>query len=465
MPSDAGDFRAAGHRLVDWVADYLEGLEDLPVQTDVSPGWVRGQLPPHPPADPESWDDIVADLDRIVVPATTNWQHPGFFGYFPANASGPSILGDLVSSGLGAQGMLWATSPACTELETHVLDWLLELLDLPAAFRSDGPGGGVIQDSASSATLCAILAARDRASSDAIDHARLVAYASTQAHSSVEKGIRIAGLEAMHLHLVDVDDRYAMRPDALQAAMEEDEAAGRLPFLVVATVGTTSSLAIDPVEEIAAVARDHGVWVHVDAAMAGAAAVVPALRPLVNRGLDAVDSWCFDPHKWLLTNFDCDVLYVRDRGPLLRSLSVRPEYLRNRATASGAVIDDRDWHVPLGRRFRALKLWFVIRRFGAAGLRAHIERSVASARWLAARVDADERLDRLAPADLSLVCVAHRDGDDATERLLQDLNATGRVFLTHARLAGRVTLRVAIGGTYTEHHHVTALWDLMDSLA
>jgi aromatic-L-amino-acid decarboxylase len=455
------EFRAAGHVFVDWVADYLDHVGELPVLTPIEPGWVRAQLPPHPPEHGESWDAIVADLDAIVVPGLTHWQSPNFFGYFPANASGPAILGDLVSSGLGVQGMLWATSPACTELETHVLDWVVELLGLPACFRSDGRGGGVIQDSASSANLCAVLAARDvHVAATRFD--RLRAYTSTQAHSSIEKAIRVAGLQPQQLRLIDVDDRFAMRPDALAAAVEKDVAAGLVPFIVVGTVGTTSSLAIDPIDAIADICERHHTWLHVDAAMAGAAAIAPDLRPLVNRGLERVDSWCFDPHKWLLTNFDCDVLYLADRGPLIRSLSVLPEYLRNQATESGAVIDYRDWHVPLGRRFRALKLWFVIRHYGAAGLEAHVRKGVDAARWFAETIDADARFERLAPTDLSLVCFAHRDGDDRTEALLNAINATGRAYVTHTRLGGRFAIRVAIGGTYTRRADVERLWALFD---
>jgi aromatic-L-amino-acid decarboxylase len=369
-----------------------------------------------------------------------------------------------VSAGLGVQGMLWSTSPACTELESHVLDWLVELLGLPDRFRSDGRGGGVIQDSASSATLCAILAARDRVDPN-VDRRRLCAYTSTQAHSSVEKGMRVAGFTVDQLRLIDVDDEFALRPDALLAAMTADADDGLVPFLVVATVGTTSSLAIDPVAAIADAAATHKAWVHVDAAMAGSAAVVPELRPLVNGGLDRVDSWCFDPHKWLFTNFDCDVFYVADRAPLIRSLSVLPEYLRNAASEAGAVIDYRDWHVPLGRRFRALKLWFVLRHYGAEGLRDHIAEHVALARWFADKVDHDARFERMAPADLSLVCFTHRDGDERTEQLLRAINATGRAFVTHTRLDDRYTIRVSIGQTTTERRHVEALWDLIDSLA
>jgi aromatic-L-amino-acid decarboxylase len=450
------EFRRAAHEAVDWVADYLERVESFPVLSTVEPGTVRALLPPHPPDSGESWDEILADLDRIVLPGITHWQSPNFFGYFPANASGPAVIGDLVSSGLGVQGMLWATSPACTELETHVLDWLVELLGLPDHFR----GNGVIQDSASSATLCAILAARDRVS-PTIDRTNLRAYASNQAHSSVEKGIRVAGLRADQLRLIDVDDTFALRPDALADAIAADLAADCVPFFVVATVGTTSSAAIDPVADIVDVVRRHNVWVHVDAAYAGSAAVAPSLRPLVNAGLDRVDSWCFDPHKWLLTNFDCDVLYVADRSALISSLSVLPEYLRNAASESGAVIDYRDWHVPLGRRFRALKLWFVLRHNGANGLRDHITRHVESAQWLAAQVDADDRFERLAPTDLSLVCFAHQDGDAAGERVLRAVNASGKAFLTHTRLADRYVIRVAVGATQTERRHVESLWTLL----
>ncbi|MCI0345843.1 MAG: pyridoxal-dependent decarboxylase, partial [Chloroflexi bacterium] len=386
------DLRVAGAAALEWVARYLETVEDRPVLAQVEPGWVRSQLPPHPPEEPESFDDVLADLDRIVVPGLTQWQSPNFFAYFPGNSSGPSVLGELVSAGVSVQGMLWATSPACTELESHVLDWLVELLGLPEGFRIDagGPGGGVIQHSGSDSNLCAILAARDRAGGAAA-LPRLRAYTSNQAHSSVEKGIRIAGFAADQLRMVDVDECFVMRPDALAAAITEDRAAGLVPCLVVATVGTTSSTAIDPVRAIGALANDAGAWLHVDAAMAGSAAVVPELRPLVNDGLELVDSWCFDPHKWLFTNFDCSVLYVRDRGPLLDSLSVLPDYLRNAASASGSVIDYRDWHVPLGRRFRALKLWFVIRHYGARGLARHVRGHVELAREFAARIEADHR--------------------------------------------------------------------------
>ncbi|HKA82633.1 MAG TPA: pyridoxal-dependent decarboxylase [Acidimicrobiales bacterium] len=463
----ADELRRWGHAAVDWVADYLDTVERHPVVPDVEPGAVRSWLPPSPPERPEPFDAVLADLDRVVVPGTTHWQHPGFHAYFPANTSGPAILGDIVSTGLGTQGMLWQTGPACTEVEAHLLDWMVEALGLPDRFLSTGRGGGVIQDSASSATLCALVAARERAlarSGAALD--RLVAYSSTQAHSSFEKGARIAGLGPEQIRLVEVDDAFAMRPDALARAAADDRAAGRFPFLVMATVGTTSSLAIDPVPAIAEVAVREGMWLHVDAAMAGSAAVCPELRWIYGTGgLERADSYVTDPHKWLFTTFDCSLLWVADRSALVGALSILPEYLRNRASETGAVIDYRDWHVPLGRRFRALKLWFVLRWYGLEGLRHHVREHVRLAGELAGRVSADPRLELLAPARLNLVCFRHAAGDAATEGLHRALNATGRVYLTHTRLGGHYAIRASIGAWTTEERHVDALWRLIDELA
>jgi aromatic-L-amino-acid decarboxylase len=457
------EFRRHGHEVVEWVARYLEALEGLPVQSRVAPGWVREQLPSGPPEAPEDFDAVLADLDRVVLPGLTHWQHPGFFGYFPTGASGPSMLADLVSSGLGVQGMLWSTSPACTELETHMLDWMAELLGLPERFCSHGAGGGVIQDSASSATLCALLAARFRAAGDGpLD--RLRAYASTQAHSSVEKAVRIAGLHPGQLRSIEVDDAFALRPGALAAAMVEDRAAGLVPFFVVASLGTTSSTAIDPVSAMADVVGAEGAWLHVDAAHAGSALVCPELRGIAD-GVERADSFCMNPHKWLFTNFDCDCFWVADRGALISALSVLPEYLRNEASESGQVIDYRDWQVPLGRRFRSLKLWFVLRAYGVEGLRHHVREHVAIAQSFAARVSEHPRLHLVAPHPLNLVCFRHADGDDATEALLGGLNATERVLLTHTRLADRFVIRVSIGTQATTSAHVDALWSLVEELA
>ncbi len=457
------EFRAAGHAAIDWLADFLAGIAGRPITPDVAPGDVRASLPAHAPEEGEPFEALLDDVDRLITPALTHWQHPGFYGYFPCNSSPPSVLGDLLSSGLGTQGMLWSTGPACTELETHVLDWLVDLCGLPDRFRSDGPGGGVIQDSASSATLCAILAARDKSGGAAV-LSSLRVYTSSEAHSSVEKGVRVAGFAADQLRSIATGADHAMDPDALATAIAADRESGLVPCIVVATVGTTSSGAVDPLPAIAEVAADAGVWLHVDAAWAGSAAVCPEHRDLLD-GLDRADSYCFNPHKWLLTNFDCTAFYVADRGPLLDSLSILPEYLRNAASDAGEVIDYRDWQVPLGRRFRSLKLWFVLRSYGAEGLRAHIRHHVAAASALADRIDAHPRLELAAPRSLSLVCLRHIDGDGATEALHAAVNASAEAFLTHTRLDGRYVLRVAVGGTWTTAEHVERLGDVLGLLA
>ncbi len=491
---DADEFRRQGHAIIDWIADYWTTLAQRPVTPSDPPGTVAARLPASPPEQGESFDAIVADLDTVVAPGLTHWQHPGFFGYFPANTSGPSVLGDLVSAGLGVQGMLWATGPACTEIETVMLDWLAQLLDLPARFRSTGTGGGVIQDSASSATLVATLAALHRAGggrwrTDGVDR-RYRVYTSSQGHSSIEKAARVAGLGDHGVRVIDVDpDTLAMDPTALRAAIAADLATGVVPALVVATIGTTSTTAIDPLPKIGEICREYGLWLHVDAAYAGAAAVCPELR-WSHAGLEHADSYCFDPHKWLLTGFDCDAFWVADRAELIEALTVMPEYLRNAATDSGAVVDYRDWQVPLGRRFRALKLWFVLRWYGAEGLRAHIRSGVRLAGWFADQVRADDRFEVVASHPFSLVCFRLRattpdtsgpdtsgldasgpdtSGSDACDRanaeLLARVNATGQVHLTHTRVSGRHTLRLAIGSPHTTADHVADAWRLIAQTA
>jgi aromatic-L-amino-acid/L-tryptophan decarboxylase len=366
-----------------------------------------------------------------------------------------------LSSGLSVQGMLWATSPACTELETHVLDWLVEMLDLPAAFSSSGRGGGVIQDSASSATLCALLAAREKAthflSNQRGANGELVAYTSSQAHSSVEKSAKIAGVGGDNLRLIEVDDKFAMRPGELIRQIEQDRGAGMVPFFVCATVGTTSSNAMDPLTEIGEVCRKQNLWLHVDAAMCGTAALCPEFR-WIHTGLQFADSYCFNPHKWMFTQFDCDCFYVADRASLINTLSILPEYLRNQATESGAVIDYRDWQIPLGRRFRALKLWFVIRHYGVAGLQYHIRRHVELAQQLAGWIKEDARFELAAPAPLNLVCFRHKSGDEANQTLMEKLNRSGDLYLTHTRLNQKLTLRICVGQTNTEARHVERAW-------
>jgi aromatic-L-amino-acid decarboxylase len=455
------EFRRRGREVVEWVARYMERVAELPVLSRARPGEVRAALPAKPPEQGEPFDALLADLDRVILPGITHWQSPNFFGYFPANASGPAILGDLVASGLGVQGMLWATSPACTELETHVLDWLADMLGLPERLTSRGAGGGVIQDTASSATLCALIAARERATHGAANETGvdrpLVVYATSEAHSSVEKAVGLAGIGRRNLRRVPVDDTRAMRSEALAAALEEDRAAGRVPCCVVATVGTTSSTAVDPVRAIGEICRRAGVWLHVDGALAGNAAICPEFRWL-HDGLELADSYCVNPHKWLLTNFDCDAFYVADRAALIRALTILPEYLRNRATETGAVFDYRDWQVPLGRRFRALKLWFVIRWYGVAGLQRHIRHHVGLAQAFAGWVREDPRFEVVAPVVVNLVCFRHRGGDTVNQQLLDALNASGALFLTHTRLDDRLVLRLAVGAPPTERAHVEDAW-------
>lgn len=457
------EFRKAGHAMIDWIADYWESAESYPVLSQVKPGDIRASLPAAPPANPESWDDIMVDVESLIMPGITHWQSPNFFAYFPANASPPSVLGELLSAGLGVQGMLWATSPACTELETHMLDWMIDLCGLPDRFRSTGPGGGVIQDSASSSVLVAILAARQRVAGQ-FRMDELVAYTSEHAHSSMLKGCKIAGLREEQVRLVGCDDTFAMDPAALREAMTEDLIEDRRPFFVQATAGTTSSTAFDPVDSIANVCKDFGAWLHVDGAFAGAAAVAEEFR-FVNDGLDRADSYCFNPHKWLLTNFDCSLFYVADTGPMVDALSVVPEYLRNTASDRGDVIDYRDWQIPLGRRFRALKLWFVIRTHGTQGLANFVRDHVVMAKELDARIEAHPKFEMVAPTTLSLVTFRHVGGDAHNERIRDCINESGKAYLTHTKLDGQVVLRVAIGAVRTERRHVDALWEQLVALA
>lgn len=466
----AEEFRRHGRDVIDWIADYLETIEKHPVRAQVSPGDITAQLPAHPPELGTSFADVLADVDRVILPGITHWQHPSYFAYFPANASGPAILGDLLSAGLGVQGMLWTTSPACTELETVVVDWLAQLLGLPERFGPAGSGGGTIADSASSANLIALLAALHRVSGGEVTRTGVrrpyTVYVSSQTHSSVEKAARIAGIGAEHVRVVAVDPAtQAMDPGDLRRLIAHDISTGATPTMVCATIGTTATTAIDPVAEIGRVCREHGLWLHVDAAYAGVAAVCPELRWINDGVAEYADSYCTDPHKWLLTNFDCTAFWVADRSMLTGALSVLPEYLRNAATESGAVMDYRDWQVPLGRRFRALKLWAVIRWYGAEGLRAHIRGHIALAQEFADWVCADDRFEVVATHPLSLVCfrpcwpdLSAEDADQQTRAMLDTLNAAGALYLTHCTVEDRVALRLAIGAPSTRRGHVEAAW-------
>jgi aromatic-L-amino-acid/L-tryptophan decarboxylase len=455
------EFRRHGHQVIDWIADYYSRIESFPVLSQVKPGEIRESLPASAPLKGEQFGDILEDVEKLILPGLTHWQSPNFFAFFPSNASGPGILGDLLSSGFDVQGMLWATSPACTELETLVLDWLVPALGLPEKFLSTSTGGGVIQDTASSATLCAVLAARERATNFVTNRdgcrGKLVAYTSAQAHSSIEKAVKIAGIGRENLRLIEVDERFAMNPVALAKAISKDRQSGLIPFVVCATVGTTSSNAIDPVSEIGKMCREHNLWLHVDAAMSGTAALCPEFRYL-HDGLEFADSYCFNPHKWMFTNFDCDCFYVADRKALIQALSVLPEYLRNQATESGAVIDYRDWHIPLGRRFRSLKLWFVLRYYGIEGLQFHIREHVRLAQQFTEWIRGDERFEIAAPAPLNLVCFRLKSGDQANQQLMDTLNHSGDLYLTHTKLDSKFTLRLCIGQTNTTERHVEKAW-------
>lgn len=462
------EFRKQGKQMIDWIADYYENIEKYPVLSQVQPGDVKDQLPANPPTQSESMEQIMHDVNSIIMPGITHWQSPSFFAYFPSNSSGPSILGDLLSSGLGVQGMLWATSPACTELETRVLDWLAEMLQLPEKFRSTSVGGAVIQDTASSAALTAVLAARERKTNyqtnDTGNLGNLVAYVSGHTHSSVEKAIKIAGIGKNNLRLIGVDENLAMRSDLLEFAIQADIEAGLIPFFVCASVGTTSTNAMDPVTEIGQISKKYQLWMHIDAAMSGTAAICPEFRYLLN-GVELADSFSFNPHKWMFTNFDCNCFFVADRSVLIKTLSILPEYLKNQATESGAVFDYRDWHIQLGRRFRSLKLWFVIRHYGVEGLQHHIRGHIKLAQQFAEWIQSSQDFDLVAPAPLNLVCFAHKMGNEFNKKLLETINSRGKMYFTHTIINGQYILRMCIGQTHTQEKHVRLAWETIQETA
>jgi aromatic-L-amino-acid decarboxylase len=464
------EFRRHAHELVDWMADYLDGVSKLPVTPGVEPGDIARLLPSSPPERGEPFGQLFADFQSVVMPGMTHWNHPGWFAYFPGNNSPPSILAEMLTATLGAQCMSWATSPAATELEQVTMDWLRQMLGLPETFV------GVIQDTASTATLVALLSARERSSGYAsgehgmADAGRLTVYASAQAHSSVIKGVRLAGYGLDQLRLIPVDTDYAMRPDALADAVSADLASGLRPACVVATIGTTSSTAVDPLPAIGEVCRRHGIWLHVDAAYAGTAAIVPELRHYFD-GLEQADSLVFNPHKWMLVNFDCSAYYVRDRQALLRTFSIAPEYLRT--AQDQRVVNFRDWGIQLGRRFRALKIWFVLRSYGVEGLRAMVRGHVALAQELAERIRRSPKFELMAPVPFGLVCFrfhpsSARDPlvlDQLNRELLRRVNSSGRVHLTHTELDERFVIRMVIGQRLTARQHVDEAWELIQGAA
>jgi len=471
---DANEFRANGQAVIELIAQYLETIEQRPVTADVRPGDIRSMLPEHPPTSPESFDDVLRDVNNIVLPGLTHWQHPNFYAFFPGNSSYPSILADLLTAGLGVQGMSWLSSPACTEVETLMLDWMQELLGLPDKYRSTtATGGGVIQGSASEATLSSILAARWRITHGKVnldgDTSKLIAYCTSQSHSSIEKGLRIAGIGTQNIRVIEHDQSFAMDAEALEVQIIADKKAGLTPFWICSTHGTTSSGAFDPTPAIGVIAQRHGIWLHVDAAMHGIAALAPELC-WVNDGLELADSYCTNPHKWMGVNFDCDLFWTSDRASLLGALSILPEYLRSAAAESGAAIDYRDWQIPLGRRFRSLKLWFAIRTDGTAVFQELIRRHVAITQDLATLVTSDARFEIVAPHTLNLLCLrikgsSPEEGDRLTDQLIEAANATREVFFTRTVLNGRSVLRFSIGGRTTERRHVLSAWGMLQRLA
>jgi len=458
------EFKNNGYKVIDWIADYYKNVDSFPVLSQVVPGDIREQLPDHPPEDGETFEAVLEDMNEKILPGVTHWQSPNFFAFFPCNSTAPAILGDMLSTGLGVQGMLWATSPACTELETHVLDWLVTMLDLPEKFKSTGTGGGVIQDTASSATLCALVAAREKVSNCKINEngfdGTLRVYTSSQSHSSIEKAVKIAGIGSHNLRSIAVNNDFSMRPTELRRAIEQDIADGLIPAFVCATVGTTSSTAFDSITEIGSICSEFGIWLHVDAAMAGSAAICPEYR-FIHKGLEFAQSYCFNPHKFLLTNFDCSCFYVSDRDALIDSLTITPEYLKNKENESNSVFDYKDWQIPLGRRFRSLKLWSVIRYYGIKGIQSHIRQHVASAKALTEEINKDDRFELMAPTVLNLVCFRYKGSDEFNKALVQRLNNSGKLYLIHTKLNNKYTLRFSIGQTKTTWEHVLKAWELI----
>lgn len=460
------EFRRIGHQVIDWIADYRARVADLPVRSSAEPGSIRAQLPTTPPNQPESFESIFSDLDQIILPGLSHWQHPNFFGYFPGNGELASVLGDYLSTGLGVLGLSWISSPALTELEEVVTDWLRQMLGLSDAWS------GVIQDTASTSTLVALLCARERASNYSLargglqgEAKPLIVYASSFSHSSVEKAALLAGFGRANLHVIPVDESYAMKPDALEGALQADLARGLVPCAVVATTGTTTTTALDPIGAIAEVARKYNIWLHVDSALAGSAMILPECRWMWD-GVESADSLVLNPHKWLGAAFDCSAYYVRDAEHLVRVMSTNPSYLQS--AVDSRVKNLRDWGIPLGRRFRSLKLWTLIREQGVEGLQARLRRDLANAQWFAEQVRSAPDWRVLAPVPLQTVCVRHEPAglegealDKHTLDWVERVNNSGGAYLTPAILDGRWMVRVSIGALPTERSHVEALWNLI----
>jgi glutamate/tyrosine decarboxylase-like PLP-dependent enzyme len=476
---DVEEFRIHAHQMVDFIADYHRDIESFPVRSQVEPGYLQKLLPEQAPDDPEPLEDILSDVQSKIVPGVTHWQSPNFFGYYPSNGSTAGFLGEMLSGGFNIVGFSWITSPAATELEMVVLDWLGKLLQLPNEFLSSGKGGGVIQGTASEAVLVVMLAARKRAVEKATKEqgltelealGKLVAYTSDQAHSCVNKASQIAGIRLENLRLIptDASTNYSMSPQVLAKTVAADVAAGLVPFFLCGVVGSTSSAAVDPLPELGDIAKEYGMWFHVDGAYAGNACICPEYRAHLN-GVEKADSFDMNPHKWLLTNFDCSTLWVKHPTLLVAALSTNPEFLRNKQSDNNLVVDYKDWQIPLGRRFRSLKLWMVMRMYGSTGLRAYINYHCDLAKHFEELVQSDSRFEVMAPRTFSLVCFRLKptaadanNGTSLNSKLVEAVNSDGNILITHTVLGGVYTVRFAIGGSRTELRHVDAAWKAIE---
>ena len=463
------EFRENGHKLIEWMAGYMENVEKFSVKSSVVPGDIFNKIPDTPPSDPDSFENLMSDIDKIIMPGITHWQSPNFFAYFPANTSPPSILAEMIIATLGAQCMIWETSPAAAELEEKMMIWLRGLIGLPAEFE------GVIQDTASTSTLAAILTAREKITGFTFNNEGagntgiLRVYCSDQTHSSVEKAVKICGIGKKNLFKVSVNEDFSMDPQKLENVILQDKAKGYIPCCVIATIGTTGTTAVDPLNSIGAICKKYDIWLHVDAAMAGTALILPEFQWMLD-GREYIDSFVFNPHKWMFTNFDCSAYFVRDAGALIKTFEILPEYLKTRTR--GKVNDYRDWGVPLGRRFRALKLWSVIRLYGTEGLRQKVRSHISIAKRLSELISGETDFEILAPVIISVVCfryipVGYSEDqiNSFNEKLNHFLNDSGKIYLTHTVLKGKYTLRMVTSQTNVTIDHVEKAWDLIKGTA
>ena len=462
------EFRKEAHKMVDWMADYLENIDRYPVKSNVNPREIYDQLEDQPPLEGEEMQEIFADFKQIILPGITHWQHPNFHAYFPGNSSYPSVLAEMLTATMGAQCMVWETSPAAAELEEKVMEWLRSMLGLP------GDWVGVIQDTASSATLIAILTAREKCSAYAINEkgfdgfTNYKVYCSAETHSSIEKAVKIAGMGVDNLDKIGIDANMAMEPAQLKAAIERDRKNGSSPLCVIATLGTTGTTACDPIKRIAEICRKYNVWLHIDAAYGGTALVLEEFRWMID-GIELADSFVVNPHKWMFTNFDCSAYFIRDKDALLRTFEILPEYLKTKVDKQ--VNNYRDWGLALGRRFRALKLWFVIRSFGVSGIKRRIREHIEMAKILATKMEMHPDFELLAAVHFNMICFRCNPGgisegklNEWNEQLIHGINDSGKAYLTHTKINDKYTLRMVIGQTYVEQKHVDKTWELIQNL-